>query len=254
MTGTSPIAFLTGASSRIGSAIARTLSQGGWHLVLHAHTNIEKLETLAESLAEKGQRPALLTADLTRSGTLENVMKNAAEPFGVPDVLINNASIFEDDTIGRLDSKRFDDHFAIHTKAPLFLADAFASALTPARKGLIVNVIDQRVWKPTPQALSYSLSKAALWSATQILAQALAPRIRVNGIGPGPSFKNERQSQQEFDRQSGAVLLGKGPEPSAFGKTIEYLWDTPSITGQMIALDGGQHLAWQTPDVMDVGE
>ncbi|WP_417686432.1 SDR family oxidoreductase [Roseibium sp.] len=256
MTGTSPIALITGASSRIGSAIARDLGAHGWRLVLHAHRNDAAARQLAAEIVSDhgGPAPHVISGDLRRQDELAGIFEAASAPFGTPQVLINNASIFEDDGIGRLDPDLFDAHFAIHTKAPLFLADALAGALSPESKGLIVNIIDQRVLKPTPQAISYSLSKAALWSATQILAQALAPTIRVNGIGPGPSFRNERQSEAEFARQAGAVLLGKGPDPEEFGRTIRYLWETPSITGQMIALDGGQHLAWRTPDVIDVGE
>jgi len=254
MTGEIPTAVITGASSRIGGAVARDLANHGWRLVLHANANAHKAESLAQELEEATGRPHVFTADLTEATGLATFMDKASQPFGLPDVLINNASIFEDDGIGHLDPDLFDQHFAIHTKAPLFLADAFAARLPKDRKGLIVSMIDQRVWKLTPQALSYSLSKSALWTATQVLAQALAPNIRVNAIGPGPSFKNERQSQAEFDKQTGAVLLKRGPDAEAFGRTVRFLWDSPSITGQMIALDGGQHLAWQTPDVVDVGE
>lgn len=254
MTGRIPTAIITGASSRIGGALARDLASHGWQLVLHANQNAKKAADLATELSSGGKPHVVKTADLTSPDGLNSFIRDMAEPFGPPDILINNASIFEDDGIGTLDPERFDSHFAIHTKAPLFLAQAMAAGLPEDRKGLIVNIIDQRVWKVTPQALSYSLSKSALWTATRMLAQALAPRLRVNAIGPGPSFKNERQSQEEFDKQTGAVLLGRGPEPEAFGRTVRYLWDSPSITGQMIALDGGQHLAWQTPDVVDVGE
>ncbi|WP_417671955.1 SDR family oxidoreductase [Roseibium sp.] len=254
MTGTPPTALITGASSRIGAAIARDLAAHGWQLVLHAHNNGDKAHALAQEIGSAKTRHQVITGDLTRTEDLASFFDEASALLGAPDVLINNASIFEDDGIGHMDPALFDTHFAIHTKAPVFLADAFAAHLPQDRRGLIVNIIDQRVWKPTPQALSYSLSKSALWSATQMLAQALAPRIRVNGIGPGPSFRNERQTQAEFDKQAGAVLLGHGPGADEFGRTIRYLWDMPSITGQMIALDGGQHLAWQTPDVVDVGE
>ena len=254
MTGPSPTALITGASSRIGNAIARDLARAGWQLALHAHTNGDKLHELADELAETAPRPSVLIADLTDHSALGSLMDEACSSAGLPNIIVNNASIFEDDGIGRLDPALFDAHFAIHLKAPLFLADELARRLPGDQTAMIVNIIDQRVWKLTPQATTYTLSKAALWTATQTLAQSLAPRIRVNGIGPGPSFRNERQSEAEFDRQTDALLLGKGPAPDSFGRTIRYLWDSPSVTGQMIALDGGQHLAWQTPDVTDVGE
>ncbi len=250
----SPIAVITGGASRIGAAIAEDLADKGWTLVLHAHQRPEKAQALAEQIQSTGGQAEILTADLTDTGDLSTFMTHASLPFGVPDVLINNASIFEDDGIGALEAERFDAHFNIHTRAPVFLTDAFTAQLPSSRRGLVVNVIDQRVWKLTPQALSYTLSKSALWTATQTLAQALAPNIRVNAIGPGPSFKNERQTQEEFDRQYRSVLLGQGPMRGEFGRTIRFLWESPSITGQMIAIDGGQHLAWETADVTNVGE
>lgn len=249
-----PIAVITGGASRVGSAIARDLAQNGWSLVLHVNRSLENTAKLAEEVETLGGKAHVLAADLTDSSQLTSFLHRACVAFGVPDVVINNASIFQDDGIGHLDPVIFDAHHQIHTRAPVFLADAFARLLEQDRKGLIVNIIDQRVWKLTPQALSYTLSKAGLWAATQTLAQALAPRIRVNAIGPGPSFKNERQSPAEFARQAGAVPLGQGPQAEEFGRTIRFLWQSPSITGQMIALDGGQHLAWETPDVIGVGE
>jgi NAD(P)-dependent dehydrogenase (short-subunit alcohol dehydrogenase family) len=249
-----PIAVITGGASRIGTAIAEDLAAHGWTLVLHAHNNEEGARALAEKCRVAGARADVVTADLTNVSEARSFLGKASAPYGTPDVLINNASIFEDDGIGNLDPDRYDAHFNIHARAPVFLADAFAVRLPPDRKGLIVNMIDQRVLKLTPQALSYTLSKAALWAATQTLAQALAPRIRVNAIGPGPSFKNERQTQAEFDKQFHAVPLGSGPTPDEFGRTVRFLWENKAITGQMIAVDGGQHLAWETDDVIGVGE
>ncbi|MBD8891417.1 SDR family oxidoreductase [Roseibium litorale] len=249
-----PIAIITGASSRVGRAIALDLAQAGWSLVLHAHTNGGKIRELAAEVGRLGGRAVELSADLTDDKSRESFLSKALEAFSGADVLINNASIFQDDRAGSLDTAQFDAHMAIHTKAPLFLADGFARHLSGKRQGLVVNIIDQRVWKLTPQALTYTLSKSALWTVTQVLAQALAPSVRVNAIGPGPSFRSPRQSESDFARQKEAVPLNRGPEPSEFGATIRYLWSAPSVTGQMIALDGGQHLAWQTPDVTDVGE
>ncbi|WP_346891294.1 SDR family oxidoreductase [uncultured Roseibium sp.] len=249
-----PIAVITGGSSRIGRAMAEDLASHGWSLVLHAHSHPEKADELVRDIRSRGGRAEVLIADLTDIAELRGFMADAAKPFGNPSVLINNASIFEDDIIGELDPARYDAHFNIHTRAPVFLAEDFAKRLPEGRNGLIVNVIDQRVWKLTPQAFSYTLSKAALWTATRTLAQALAPRIRVNAIGPGPSFRNIRQSEEEFDKQWRSVPLGKGPSPADFGRTVRFLWESGSLTGQMIAIDGGQHLAWETGDVIGVGE
>ncbi|GGB35157.1 short chain dehydrogenase [Roseibium aquae] len=250
-----PLALITGATSRIGTALAHDLAAHGWGLALHTHNNIGAAENLSSEAVRLGARSAkVVKADLTNTDALSGLFTRIVGETGIPQVIINNASIFEDDSIGRLDAALFDAHYHIHARAPVFLTDALAAALPQDTPGLVVNIIDQRVWKLTPQALSYTLSKAALWTATQTMAQALAPHIRVNGIGPGPSFKNPRQTDAEFARQTDGVLMKAGPKPDDFGRTVRYLWETPSITGQMIALDGGQHLAWATPDVTDVGE
>jgi NAD(P)-dependent dehydrogenase (short-subunit alcohol dehydrogenase family) len=148
----------------------------------------------------------------------------------------------------------FDRHFDVHVKAPSFLAEAFSKQLAADTDGLIVNIIDERVWKLTPRFYSYTLSKAALWAATRTMAQTFAPRIRVNAIGPGPTLPNTRQTPDDFARQSQNLLLKRGPDLSEFGATIRYLWSAKSVTGQMIALDGGQHLAWETPELSGIPE
>lgn len=249
------IALITGGSSRIGEAMARDLADHGFAVVLHANESEQKVEDLAEKISHEGGRASFFTADLTAPRALSGVIAKASEPFGTPNLLINNASIFEPDSVGELDQTTFDRHFAIHVRAPSFLAQDFAAALGASeQRGLIINIIDQRVWKLTPRYYSYTLSKSALWTATQTMAQELAPLIRVNAIGPGPSFRNKRQTSENFAAQNEAILLGHGPAADEFGRTVRYLWETPSITGQMIALDGGQHLAWETADVLQGGE
>ncbi|MBO6757451.1 MAG: SDR family oxidoreductase [Roseibium sp.] len=254
MGGENPTALVTGATSRIGAVIAEDLAKAGWRVVLHTHRSVQQAQALQHDLETIGAAAVVIQADLTDPADLMALYDKAQTALGAPRLIVNNASIYEDDGIGSLDPALFDAHYHIHTRAPVFLTEAMAGRLPETETGLVVNIIDQRVWKLTPQALSYTLSKAALWTATQTLAQALAPRIRVNGIGPGPSFKNPRQTDAEFEKQTTSVPMGRGPAPEDFGRTIRFLWQTPSITGQMIALDGGQHLAWQTPDVTDVGE
>jgi len=162
--------------------------------------------------------------------------------------------LFEDDSVLDFDWPEWDRHFDIHLKAPVLLAQKFAKALPEAMEGLVVNVIDQRVWRLSPRYFSYTLSKSALWTATQTMAQALAPRIRVNAIGPGPTHRNTRQDDSDFRQQVDALLLKQSPGLSGFGTTTRYLWQARSVTGQRIELDGGQHLAWQTPDVAGIVE
>jgi NAD(P)-dependent dehydrogenase (short-subunit alcohol dehydrogenase family) len=190
----------------------------------------------------------VVEADLADPGAVGSLI-DAASVLGPLNLLVNNASEFSPDEVGSLTPDLWDRHFAINLRAPVFLAQDFARQLPPGAKGSIVNVVDQRVWKLTPQFFSYTLTKAALFTATQTLAQALAPRIRVNAIGPGPTLSNVRQAGEDFEKQSAAVLLGRGPSPEEIAEAVVFLARSPSITGQMIAVDGGQHLAWETTDV-----
>ncbi|WP_421852005.1 SDR family oxidoreductase [Oricola sp.] len=250
-----PVALITGGARRIGKAIAEDLAANGFAVVVHANRSAADATALAGQLRAAGHEAIAVTADLTdsveRSGLIGAASAAASAPVAL---LVNNASIFEDDGMGSLDPAIWDSHFDLHLKAPVFLAEAFAAQLPADRAGMIVNIIDQRVWRLMPSFMSYTLSKSALWTATQTMAQALAPRIRVNAIGPGPTLPNSRQSEADFRKQSGRVPLGRGPELAEFGATIRFLWNNASITGQMIALDGGQHLAWETPDVAGIAE
>lgn len=250
-----PNVLVTGAAHRIGRAIAEDLAARGWGVALHFGTSRAAAEELAQRLAESGAgRVVILGADLTDTAEAEALVERAGKAIGPVSVVVNNASIFEDDTVETMDWAVFDRHVAIHVKAPLALARSLARSLPDDREGLVVNIIDQRVLKPTPLLFSYALSKATLWDATRMLAQALAPRVRVNAIGPGPTLKGARQTDEDFRRQVEAVLLGRGPDLDEFGATIAYLWEARSVTGQMIALDGGQHLAWATADVAGIRE
>jgi NAD(P)-dependent dehydrogenase (short-subunit alcohol dehydrogenase family) len=254
MTDEKGIALVTGGARRIGRAIVEDLAKNGFAVAIHCRNSVDVAEALANSIRSQGGRAAVVTADLADLDAARTLPAKAAEALGPLTLLVNNASIFEADGIGSLDAERFQRQLAVNLAAPVFLADAFAAQLPADREGLVVNMVDQRAWKTTPHFLSYQLSKSGLLTATRTLAQALAPRIRVNAIGPGPTLPSPRQDPAEFRKQAEAVLLRHGPDLCEFGRTIRYLYETRSITGQMIALDGGQHLAWETPDVVGINE
>lgn len=255
MTSQRRIALVTGGAKRIGQAIAESLAEAGFAVALHCNRSRAEAEALAERLRGDGRQASVITGDLADLDAVPRILDEAASQLGAPTLLVNSASMFEPDGIGDFDAARFQRQLAINLTAPVLLADAFANALPKGEAGLIVNIIDQRVWKTTPHHMSYQLSKSGLLTATRTLAQALAPRkIRVNAIGPGPTLASARQDETDFRRQAAAVPLGHGPELAEFGRTVLFLHATPSITGQMIALDGGQHLAWETPDVVGIKE
>lgn len=245
---------MTGGARRIGKAIVEGLASQGFAVAIHANGSLDEAQELAGTLNQAGYRAAAVAADLRNHQETSSLIARATDLVGPIDLLVNNASTFRNDEATAFDAESFDAHFAVHVRAPSILAAAFAAALPEDRHGLIVNIIDQRVWALNPRFYSYTLSKAALWTATQTLAQALAPRIRVNAIGPGPTMKSERQDPADFQAQVDGVLLKRGPALEEFARTLRFLYDTPSITGQMIALDGGQHLAWETPDVAGISE
>jgi len=254
MTDEKGIALVTGGARRIGRAIVEDLAKNGFAVAIHCRSSVDVAEALAEDVRKQGGRAAVVTADLADLDAARALPAKAAAALGPLTLLVNNASIFEADGIGSLEPARFQRQMAVNLAAPVFLADAFAAQLPADRDGLVVNMIDQRAWKTTPHFVSYQLSKSGLLTATRTLAQALAPRIRVNAIGPGPTLPSPRQDPAEFRKQAEAVLLRHGPDLCEFGRTIRYLYETRSITGQMIALDGGQHLAWETPDVVGINE
>ncbi|WP_321333078.1 SDR family oxidoreductase [Breoghania sp.] len=248
------VALVTGAARRIGSAIIRDLADAGWPVAIHANTSRQSADALAEEIRAAGGKAHVVLADLRDTGALADLIARTQAALGPVTLLVNNASIFERDDVGTLDETLFDDHFAVHVRAPCFLAQAMAQALPEGMNGNIVNIVDQRVLKPTPHFFSYQLSKSTLWTATRTLAQALAPRIRVNAIGPGPALASPRQQPSDFEAQCASLPLERGPALSEFGRTIRYIVETPSLTGQIFALDGGQHIAWQTPDVTGIVE
>jgi NAD(P)-dependent dehydrogenase (short-subunit alcohol dehydrogenase family) len=249
MTQNPPVALVTGGARRIGRAIVEDLAAHGWAVAIHFNRSRDDAKALADSVRGSGGRAATVNGDFTDFDCLTRIVAEAAAALGPPTLLVNNASIFEKDAMGALDRDLWDRQMTVNLTAPVFLTQAFAAAVPEGIEGNVVNLLDQRIWKPTPRYFSYQASKSALFTVTQTLAQALAPRIRVNGIAPGPVLPSASQSAERFRRQAEAILLQRPPELDDFGRTVRYLVENRSITGQVIALDGGQHLGWRTPDI-----
>ncbi len=248
-------ALVTGAARRIGRAIASDLAAHGHAVAIHANASADAAEALAAELAEAhGVATAVVVADLSDPGAVARIVPEAAAALGPLGLLVNNASVYETDGADTLDAAFFERHMAVNALAPALLARDMAARLPAGETGVVVNLVDQRVWKPTPQAFSYSASKAALWWMTRTMAQAYAPRLRVAALSPGPTLGHDRQGEEAFARQVAATPLGRQPALEEFGRAVRFILETPSLTGQMIALDAGQHLSWQTPDVTGVGE
>jgi NAD(P)-dependent dehydrogenase (short-subunit alcohol dehydrogenase family) len=244
-------ALITGAARRIGRALAIRAKAAGYDVAVHGRHPTQDAEALAQELRAAGGRAATVHGDLTRDDDLEHLVERARAAVGPLTLLVNCASLFQDDRIETLTAASWDAHMDANLRAPILLAHAFAAQLPAGRDGLIVNILDQRVLRPTPRFFSYALSKAALWHATRMLAQALAPSIRVNGIGPGPTLASVHQSAEDFAAEIAGLPLERGAAPEDIADALAYLIDARSVTGQMIAVDGGQHLAWKTPDIID---
>jgi NAD(P)-dependent dehydrogenase (short-subunit alcohol dehydrogenase family) len=237
-------ALVTGGALRLGRAISLDLAAQGWQVGVHYNTSAGPAEELVREIEAHGGRAVALQADLTKEDELRCLVPACAERLGVPTLLVNNAARFECDSIETLDWSGWQAELDVNLRAPVFLAQGFAKTLPSEESGLIVNMVDQKVWRLTPEFFSYTIAKSGLWTATQTLAQALAPRIRVNALGPGPVLPNRRQSQIDFERECRSTPLGHGATEADICAAIRFLIDAPSVTGQMIALDGGQHLAW----------
>lgn len=239
-------ALVTGAARRIGRAIALALHEAGYAVAIQANRSAADAEALRDQIVRAGGRAAVVRADLADHAAVAGLVPAAVKAVGPLSLLVNNAATFEPDAIGALDAARFDRQFAVNLRAPLFLSEAFAAQARG--DAAIVNILDQRVFKLTPHFVSYTLAKSALHAATRMLAQALAPGVRVNAVAPGPTMASERQAAEDFARQSAAVPLGHGPSPEEIAAAVIYLAGARSVTGVTLAVDGGQHLAWQTPD------
>lgn len=238
-------ALVTGAGRRLGRAIALDLARCGWSVGVHYHASAAEALAVVTEIEAKGGKAAAFAADLARSGAPEPLIESCAAALGPITCLINSAACFEWDDIQTLDRDTWQAHLDVNLRAPIFLAQALARRLPKGAAGNIINVIDQKVLRPDPEFFSYTIAKSALWTATQLLAQALAPQIRVNAIAPGPVLPSLKQSEDEFARECRSTLLGHGVDVEEVTAAVRFLLETPSVTGQMIALDSGQHLAWR---------
>ncbi len=255
-----PGALVTGAGRRLGRAMALYLAERGFDVAVHYAASADEAAEVVAEIRAMGRKALALQADLLMEEESVNLIPRAAEALGGPlTVLVNNASIFEYDSISSATRQSWDKHMESNLRAPFVLTQGFAAQCPPAlmdsrnepvAQGLIVNMIDQRVLKLTPEFTSYTLAKMGLWALTRTAAQGLAPNIRVNAIGPGPTLQGARQSADHFARQRGATVLGRGAGTGDITAALGYFLDAKAVTGQLLCIDGGQHLAWATPDVL----
>ena len=240
-------ALVTGAAKRIGRVIARDLAAAGWPVTVHYHRSREDADSLVAEIVAAGGRAVALAADLACEAEVDTLVPRATAALGPLTCLVNNASEFVLDKIDTVTRASWDAHIETNLRAPLVLSQAFARQLPAGAEGNIINLLDQRVLSLTPYFLSYTVAKAGLWTLTQTLALGLAPRIRVNGIGPGPTLPSPRQTEAQFAAQCAAMPLGRGTTPEEIAAAVRFILAAPSLTGQIIALDGGQHLGWAVP-------
>ncbi|HET8995987.1 MAG TPA: SDR family oxidoreductase [Acetobacteraceae bacterium] len=238
------VALITGGAQRIGRAIGLALAGAGFDVAVHCNASRAACEDTCAAIRDRGRRAVVLQADLSDEAQSNELLPAAAAALGPVGVLVNNASLFERDEWHDASRASWDAHLEPNLRAPFVLTQRFAQALPETAEGVAINLLDQRVWSLTPHFVSYTLSKAGLWALTQSMALALAPRIRVNGIGPGPALPSPRQSQEQFDRQAESVPLRRPTSPEEIGRAALAILALPSMTGQMLALDGGQHLQW----------
>jgi len=247
-------ALVTGGARRVGRALALALAEDGFAVAVHHHRSHAAAENVSELIRNNGGTAVALAADLGDEAAVEALLSRAEEALGPIGCLVNNAAVFAADTVETVTRESWDLHLAINLRAPFLLIQDFAARLPKSAAGVVVNLLDQRVWSLTPYFVSYSLSKTGLWALTQTMALALAPRIRVNGIGPGPTLPSPRQSPEEFARQCATMPLRRGTSPGEIAAALRYILSAPAMTGQMIALDGGQHLGWaqsQRPSIIE---
>lgn len=245
-------ALVTGGAVRIGRSMCLELSRLGIAVAVHYRSSDAEALELVDEIKQAGGSACAVRADLSDGAQVAGLVAAASEKLGKPiDVLVNNASVFENDTLQTMTQRSWYMHQAVNLRTPITLAQEMASSLPDGKKGCVVNIIDQRVLKLNPQYFSYTASKAGLWTVTRTMAQSLAPAVRVNAISPGPTLGNQFQAPEDFEAESQSVMLKSGPALAEITSALKFLLETPSITGQMITLDGGQHLAWRTPDILE---
>ncbi|MBU2959516.1 SDR family oxidoreductase [Citreicella sp. C3M06] len=257
-----PRALVTGGAKRLGRAMALELARRGHDVAVHYAGSAEAAAEVVAQIRAMGRHSVALQADLLDEDAMHTLLPRAAEALGGPITgLINNASIFEYDSIGSATLDSWNRHMGSNLRAPFVLTQALAAQVPepltdergePVAQGVVVNMIDQRVRKLTPEFMTYTLAKAALWTLTQTSAMALAPRVRVNAIGPGPTLQGARQSAAHFAAQRAATVLERGSNPADVLAALGLILDSPGFTGQLLCMDGGQHLGWRTPDVLGV--
>lgn len=242
------VALITGAAQRIGAHIARELARQGWFIALHYHGSSDDAARVCDEIEQNGGKAQAFHADFSDEQDVQALLPRVIEQTGRVDALINNASVFENDTALNVTRQSWDLHMEVNLRAPFVLSQNFVQSLAEGQPGCIINLIDQRVWNLTPHFASYTISKAALWSMTQTLAQAFAPDVRVNAIGPGPTLPSSRQSVEDFEQQYLSVPLKKPTDLVEISNAVLYILGAQAMTGQMIALDGGEHLGWAQGD------
>ena len=255
------VALVTGAARRLGRAMALALAEDGCDVAVHYGSSEEEAEATAADIRALGRRAETFRADLLDEAQIATLVPSVAERLGPPTLLVNNASVFEYDSLAGATRDGWDRHMMSNLRAPFVLTQAVAAlapdpvpdaAGEPVAQAQVVNMIDQRVLKPTPEFMTYSIAKAGLWWFTRTAAQALAPRLRVNAIGPGPTMRGARQSEAHFSGQRAGTILARGADPDGIVRALRYFLTSPSVTGQIICVDGGQHLAWRTPDIRGI--
>jgi len=240
-------ALVTGGARRIGRALSLALAAEGYAVAIHHHRSKKEAEALAVDIERAGGKAVPLAADLADEVAAAELLPRAMAALGPIGCLVNNASIFENDTAMTATRDGWDRHLAINLRAPFVLMQSFARDLPANSGGVIVNLLDERVWNLTPYFVSYTVSKAGLWTLTRTMALALAPRIRVNSIGPGPALPSPRQSTEQFLDRCRKLPLRRGTSPGEIAAALRFILSAPGMTGQMIALDGGEHLGWAQP-------
>lgn len=243
--------LITGAARRIGRTLALRLAADGWAVAVHHHRSGDAAADVVAEITASGGRACAVQGDLTDASAAERLVRTGSEELDGLTCLINNASVFEYDEPTTVTTEGWANHMDVNLKAPVFLTQAFAAGLPKGCAANVINILDERVWKFAPTHFSYTISKSALWVATRTFAQALAPHVRVNAIGPGPTLPNAQQTAEDFERENSHMLLQRGTTPEEIADAVVFILGAPAMTGQMIALDGGQHLLWQTPDMLD---